>query len=219
MAAQLTAASFLAARAASELVAAAATVHERVRREAARDASAAVFVAEAAAAAADEAAAAAEAVAADGDAWRRAFVDARFAARLGLGRARCPAALPGHTAAVAAVSVAADVAAAVTASADGSARIWQLGGGGGGGARQLAVLQHTAPVVAAVAISAELAVTATAAGAQLWRRGQRVRAFPVHTPVRPLAAAAALRCTMFAPVAVVPFGSSPLMLSPRAPLF
>jgi hypothetical protein len=67
----------------------------------------------------------------------------------------------------------------ITASADGTARAWDLNGPG----RQLHALRHAAPVAAAAALSPEVAVTATAAAAHLWRRGARARSFPLQAPV------------------------------------
>jgi hypothetical protein len=101
------------------------------------------------------------------------------AARWRSGRVRAAASLAGHAAGVTRIHAAGD--AAVTASLDGTARVWRLGAA----PRQLAALPHSgAPVVAAALISEDLAVTATAAAAHLWRRGARVRSFPVQSPVR-----------------------------------
>jgi hypothetical protein len=101
------------------------------------------------------------------------------AARWRAGRVRAAASLAGHAAAVTVIHALGDTA--VTASNDGTARVWHLGTV----PRQLCLLPHSgAPVVAAALLSPDLAVTATAAAAHLWRGGRRVRSFAVQSPVR-----------------------------------
>ncbi|GBF89569.1 hypothetical protein Rsub_02287 [Raphidocelis subcapitata] len=116
-----------------------------------------------------------------GDTWKAAFVERRASARWRAGRVRAAVVLSSHAQAVTAIDADAAGAsgAAVTASADGAARLWQLSPPPG---REAAVLPHAAPLVAAALAGPGLVVTATAAAAHLWRRAARVRSFPITSP-------------------------------------